>query len=382
MRDGPTSGGGAGPHLRVLHVVATDRRRGAETFTADLVRCLNDAGVDQMVAVLRPGRSDAIPFEAPVEGMGDGWRVPGVRLKSGAVRGLRRLIASWKPHVVQVSGGEPLKHVMAATGSRGRVIYRRIGSSDGREGGRLRWQAYGWLMRRGARVVAVAEALRRETIEIFGVPPDRVAVIPKGVDARRLEPARGRDATRQGLGIPPSARVVTSLGALTWEKDPVGHLHVMSLVREAIPDAVHLIVGEGPLRPAVAEEAARLDPAGRTTLLGSRADVGDLLAASDVVLLASRSEGLPGSLIEAGLTGLASAAYDLAGVSEVLADEATGLLAPPGDQAALAAAVTRLLQDDRTRAEMGRAARERCAARFGIGTVGQAYLALYRELTG
>jgi glycosyltransferase involved in cell wall biosynthesis len=156
----------------------------------------------------------------------------------------------------------------------------------------------------------------------------------------------------------------------------------MSLVREAIPDAVHLIVGEGPLRPAVAEEAARLDPAGRTTLLGSRADVGDLLAASDVVLLASRSEGLPGSLIEAGLTGLASAAYDLAGVSEVLADEATGLLAPPGDQAALAAAVTRLLQDDRTRAEMGRAARERCAARFGIGTVGQAYLALYRELTG
>jgi glycosyltransferase involved in cell wall biosynthesis len=368
--------------LRVLHVVATDSRRGAEIFTADLVRCLNDAGVDQMVAVLRPGKIDAVRFEAPVEGMGDGWRVPGVRLRSSAVRGLRRLIASWKPHVVQVSGGEPLKHVMAATGGRGRIIYLRIGSSDGREGGWLRWQAYGWVMRRVARVVARAEALRRETIEIFGVPQDRIAVIPRGVDARRLEADRGRDGTRQGLGIPPSAPVVTSLGALTWEKDPVGHVHVMSLVREAIADAVHLIVGEGPLRPAVAEAAARLDPAGRTMLLGSRADVGDLLAATDVVLLASRTEGLPGSLIEAGLAGLASAAYDLAGVPEIVVDGATGLLVPPRDRAALAAAVTRLLRDDPARTEMGRAARERCAARFGIGAVGQAYLALYRELTG
>lgn len=374
--------GRIGADLRVLHVVATDRRRGAETFTADLLRCLNDAGVVQMVAVLRPGESDAVRFDAPVAPMDGGWPVPGVGLQGRAVRGLRRLIASWEPHVVQVSGGEALKHVVAATGGRGRIIYLRIGSSDGREGGWLRWQAYGWLMRRVARVVARAEALRRETIEIFGVPPDRIAVIPRGVDARRLEPDRGRDGTRQSLGIPPSAPVVTSLGALTWEKDPVGHVQVMSLVREAIADAVHLIVGEGPLRPAVAEEAARLDPAGRTMLLGSRADVGDLLAASDVVLLASRTEGLPGCLIEAGLAGLASAAFDLAGVSEIVVDEATGLLAPPGDRPALAAAVTRLLQDDRTRTEMGQAARERCAARFGINAVGHAYLALYRELTG
>jgi glycosyltransferase involved in cell wall biosynthesis len=381
MRDRPSGGGEAGRHLRVLHVVATDRRRGAETFTADLVRCLKDAGLKQRVAVLRPGEGDAVRFDAPVEAMGDGWRVPGVRLKSRAVRGLRTLIASWKPHVVQVSGGEPLKHVMAAAGGRGRVIYRRIGSSDGREGRRLRWQAHGWLMRRAARVVAVAEALRRETIELFGVAPDRVVVIPKGIDPRRLEPVRGRDATRQGLGIPPSGRVVTSLGALTWEKDPVGHLEVMRLVRQAVPDSIHLVVGEGPLRQAVAE-AAGLDPEGRTLLLGSRADVGDLLAASDVVLLASRSEGLPGCLIEAGLTGRASAAYDLAGVPEVLADEETGLLAPPGDRAALAAAVTRLLQDDRTRADMGQAARERCATRFGISAVAEAYLTLYRELTG
>lgn len=374
--------GRIGADLRVLHVVATDRRRGAETFTADLLRCLNDAGVVQMVAVLRPGEGDAVRFDAPVAPMDGGWPVPGVGLQGRAVRGLRRLIASWEPHVVQVSGGEALKHVVAATGGRGRIIYLRIGSSDGREGGWLRWQAYGWLMRRVARVVARAEALRRETIEIFGVPPDRIAVIPRGVDARRLEPDRGRDGTRRSLGIPPSAPVVTSLGALTWEKDPVGHVQVMSLVREAIADAVHLIVGEGPLRPAVAEEAARLDPAGRTMLLGSRADVGDLLAASDVVLLASRTEGLPGCLIEAGLAGLASAAFDLAGVSEIVVDEATGLLAPPGDRPALAGAVTRLLQDDRTRTEMGQAARERCAARFGISAVGQAYLALYRELTG
>ena len=370
------------PGMRVLHVVATDRRRGAETFTADLVRPLREGGVQQRVSVLRPGAAGAVHFDVPTESLGDGWRVPGIRLGTGALRDLRSLVASWKPDVIQVSGGEPLKHVMAAAGGLAPVIYRRIGSARGRDLGWLSQQAYAWLMRRSARVVAVAQSIRRETIERFRVPPERVVVIPKGIDADRLRPTQGRRRTRRRLAIGRATPVVASVGALTWEKDPVGHLEVMGLVRRAVPDAVHLVVGEGPLGRAVAAAAATLDPNGRTLLLGSREDVGDLLAASDVVLLASRSEGLPGCLMEAGMAGLPSAAYALAGVPEVVVDGQTGLLAPPGDREALASAVTHLLREARMRESLGRAARERCVSRFEIGGVARAYLALYRELAG
>jgi glycosyltransferase involved in cell wall biosynthesis len=367
--------------VRLLHVVATGQRRGAEVFAADLVGALGGDGIEQRVAVLR-GSGLAVAFPSAVSVLQNaGWRVPGIRVDLGTLRALRHLIDGWRPNVVQVHGGEPLKHaVLAARRSGAPVVYRRIGSAPSRitrGPGRF---GHGQLMRRAARVVAVAEALRQETIETFRVSPERVLTIPNAVDAERLRPVRTRSDVRTELGIPSNAPVLISVGALTWEKDPHAHLEVSNLVRERHLDVVHLFVGDGPLRPELERAIGDRGLTG-VRLLGARADVPDLLSGADVMVLASRVEGLPGCLIEAGVVGRPAVGFALAGVPEVVEDGRTGFLVPPGDVRALAQAASRLLADPDLRDSMGQAAEERCRSIFDIRVVAPRYAELYQELS-
>jgi glycosyltransferase involved in cell wall biosynthesis len=366
--------------MRVLHLVATGQRRGAEVFASDLVAALGRLGVDQSVAVLRAG-PPAVSFDAPVDLLGaDGRSLPGLRMHLGAVRALRALVRDRRPDLLQAHGGEPLKYGLTAGGVP--VVYRRIGSTAGWLTGGPRRLVYARLVRRAARVVAVSEATGRETAEAFGLPPAKVVTIPNGVDPARLAPRAGRAATRAAIGVAADATAVLSLGALSWEKDPLGQLETSAPLLARHPGAVHLFAGDGPLRGELAAAAGRLGLGGRVLVLGSRDDVGDLLAASDLMLFASRTEGMPASVIEAGMAGVPVAGTALAGIPEVVVDGQTGLLAAPGDRDGLRAALDRLLGDGGLRAALGRAARARCRDRFGIDAVAGAYHALYAELAG
>jgi L-malate glycosyltransferase len=132
-------------------------------------------------------------------------------------------------------------------------------------------------------------------------------------------------------------------------------------------------------------QATRSGLNGRFVLLGRRTDVGDLLAAADVLLFASRPdgmEGMPAALIEAGMAGLPAAGFAVAGAPEVIEDGRTGLLASPGDEEALAGRVTELLENDERRRALGTAARERCLAHFEIEPISRRYLSLYDEVAG
>jgi len=387
--------------VRILHLIATGQRRGAEVFASDLVAAMEAPDLQQQVAVLRGEPPWAVPFAVPVTALGAHRGLSGLPLQSRGVRALRRLLRSWPPDVIQAHGGETLKYAVAATGSplprarsagaalqgpagsagRPPIVYRRIGSVTGWLSSGPRRAVYRRLVGRAARVVAVAESIRGETVDAFRLPEERVVTIPNGVDLRRLEPRRGRGPTRAALGVGAEATVVLSLGALSWEKDPLGHLAVTAPLLRERPQAVHLFAGDGPLR-ADLEAAARhegLEP--RVHVLGSRADVGDLLAASDLMLFASRTEGMPASVIEAGVAGLPVIGVALTGVPEVVEDGVTGLLVPPGDHDGLRAAVGRALDDAALRSSMGRAAEARCRQRYGIDTIAEAYRALYEELS-
>jgi glycosyltransferase involved in cell wall biosynthesis len=371
--------------MRILHVIATGRRRGAEIFASDLVRALSAAGVSQRVAMIRQG-SVEVAFDAPFEIAGrDGALVPGLRIDPSAVRGLRRLLSDWRPDVVQAHGGEAFKHASASlVGTSLPIIYRRVGLAPPWLRGGARRAAYGWLMRRATRVVTVGDEVRRETQELFGVPASRTVAIPNGVDRERIRAVRGRDETRSSIGIPSRRQVLVSVGGITWEKDPLAHLRVAARVLRR-RDAAHVWVGDGPMRPALEHQAERAGLNGRFVLLGSRTDVGDLLAAADVLLFASRAdgmEGMPAALIEAGMAGLPAAGFAVAGAPEVIEDGRTGVLASSGDEEGLAGRVLELLEDDRCRRALGSAARDRCLARFEIGPISQRYLSVYDEVAG
>ena len=368
--------------MRVLHVISSNQRRGAEMFASQLIEFLNETTVTQRVAVLNGSENSPLSYQSPTEiWKSDGWMFPGLRTDARTLLRLRKLISSWSPDLIQAHGGEALKYALfAGHGRNTRVIYRKIGTiAPWAERGPRRI-AYAVLMRRAACVVTTAEALRKETIGLFGVAPHKVVTIPRGVDPRGVEPIKGRERTRRSLGISETARVILSLGALTWEKDPVAHIELVARVSSQEPEVVHIVAGDGPLRVQVEEAARARGLDGRVLHLGVRSDVGDLLAASDVMLLASRAEGMPGVVIEAGMAGLPVVAYAVAGVPEVVANGVTGLLAAPGDLDSLTEFTLRLLRDEATRCTMGAAARERCRSQFDARNVAPRYIALYRGL--
>jgi glycosyltransferase involved in cell wall biosynthesis len=207
------------------------------------------------------------------------------------------------------------------------------------------------------------------------VPAGKLAVIPNGVpvEAHPVPGADERLAARASFGLPVEAPVVACIGALSGEKRVGAVIDAVA----ALP-GVHLVVaGGGPERPALEARASGGAAAGRVHFVGVLPGAGPALAAADVVVLASRTEGMPGVLIEAGLAARPCVATAVGGVPAVIEDGVTGVLVPPDDAtlpSALSSALADLLAAGPPRlAALGDAARRRCADNFSMTTVASAW---------
>jgi glycosyltransferase involved in cell wall biosynthesis len=193
----------------------------------------------------------------------------------------------------------------------------------------------------------------------------RAAVgIGNGRDPARFRPhPQARVRIRATLGVPADRVVVIAVSRLVWHK---GYPELAAAMR-AVPDAELWVVGERLASDRGPDMVALLRAAGlgdRLRLLGYREDIPALLAAADLLVLPSRFEGLPMSVIEAMLTGLPVIAANVRGPREQVVPEVTGLLVPPGEVAPLAAALVRLVADPGLRTAMGIAGRIRALERY------------------
>jgi glycosyltransferase involved in cell wall biosynthesis len=369
--------------MRILHVVATGMRRGAEMFASDLVRALDGiGGLDQEIAILRGPWPSAVHYDAPVTPMrSNGRRLPGLRMDLATLSSLRGTLTSFRPQIVHAHGGEAFKYTaLARTDRRTPIVYRRIGLAPREVRHGVRRVAHAALARRSVRIVAVSETVRREALHTFWMPEKRVITIPNGVDPERLRAHRDRDVVRAELDIPSKAPVVISVGALSSEKEPLALLELCGRLARSMPDVVSVFVGDGPMRQELTAAVRARKLEARVRLLGSRSDVGDLLGASDLLALTSRSEGMPACVIEAGMAGIPVVAFQVAGVPEVLIDGVTGYVVDPGNDEAFAARALTLLLNEDLRREMGRAAIERCQSLYDIQGVARRYADIYTEV--
>ncbi len=214
--------------------------------------------------------------------------------------------------------------------------------------------------------VCVAESEKQEGIAAGVCDPRTTVVIRNGVDTRTPGPVESRSATPR----------IVWVGRLKLPKDPLTLVRALGSL-EGTFDAD--LVGDGPLRRTVEEELRRLGLGATVRLLGEREDVATLLAQSDVFVLASRSEGLPLSILEAMAAGLPVVASRVGGVPELVVDGETGLLVRPGDPEQLAAALGRLLADELLRRRLGEAGRARAREHFDLDSVRRAHVDLYRR---
>ena len=237
------------------------------------------------------------------------------------------------------------------------------------------------ILRRGAArmvgaFVAVSQTTAAQAREQDDCPPEVLRVIPNGIRLERFRPdAAVRAAVRAELGIPPDAWVVGTVGRIDEFKNQ--SLLVAAAAPRVSDDYRVVLVGDGPMRDAVAAQAAAIGP--WIQLTGRRMDVERLLPAFDVFALPSKSEGLPLVVPEAMAAGLPVIATAVGGLPDVVIDGHTGLLIPV-EVVALAAALDRLAGDRARARAMGAHARVVALAKYSADRMLDDYLAIYREL--
>jgi glycosyltransferase involved in cell wall biosynthesis len=210
--------------------------------------------------------------------------------------------------------------------------------------------------------LTVSEAEAQDARRLHIAPHAEAVLNGRNPDIFRLDPlARAR--IRQELRVPRDRVVIIAVSRLVWHK---GYPELAAAMH-AVPEAELWVVGQRLDSDRGADMAALLRSAGlgyRLRLLGYRTDIPALLAAADIFTLPSRFEGLPMSVIEAMLTGLPVVATRVRGPAEQVADGVTGFQVPPGDSAALGAALGRLVRDPELRTRMGQAGRQHALARY------------------
>ncbi len=299
------------------------------------------------------------PFAARLEGSGAGVVrcAPAAEWDPLAIARIRSVVKRTGAHLVVAHAAHAAALAALAAVGTGvpLVVTRRVAHPLGRS--RLsRWKHH-----RAALIVAVSERVR-EALVADGVPAGRIRVVPSGVDlSRPAEPADA--ATLRALGLDPDRPLAVMVSALVPpHKDPVTFVRAVGEARRTRPDLQGLLVGGGPLEREARRAIAALGLSDVVRLAGDRDDADRLLAAASVAVLSSRDEGLGTVLLDAMLWGVPVVATAAGGVREVVRDGVDGLLAPPGDAAALGRNLAAVLADGGLRVRLSAAGRARVRA--------------------
>lgn len=226
--------------------------------------------------------------------------------------------------------------------------------------------------------VAIADRVRQSIQEVYRYhnPP----LIPNGINLGGfILPDEDRKKWRLQEGVPENAIVISHVGRFTHLKNHALLIQALAQIDSAHPWLL-LLVGDGELRPAVEEMVNAHGLIDRVRFMGVRADIPQILNASDIFVLSSRYEGNPMSVMEAMAAGLPVISTAVGGVPELVEDGISGILVPPEDPTALKQAIQKLIEAPDVRQQMGKRARETARERFDACAMTRAYEALYETI--
>jgi L-malate glycosyltransferase len=371
--------------LHVCHVISGDLWAGAETqLTAAIAYLVQQSGVHVSAVLFNDGR------------LADELRRLDVSVTVieetrtsllGLFLGLRRTLRDQRCTLVHVHKyKDGILGTLAARIAGVPFVVRTIhGHSEPEQGWRqIKGQFYDGVDRFTQQylddlVIAVSQRMV-ETLWEAGYPPTLVTCIHNGLDLSRIATTRDPIDVRRALGIDPSAPLIGTAGRLGPVK---GHIHLVHIARRLLQtdDRTRILVaGDGPLQDELTTAAAALQVGHACVFPGARRNIYDVMAALDVFVLPSLSEGLPMSLLEAMALSRPVVASDVGGIPEVIQHGINGLLVPPGDENALARACLELIRNREYAARLGARARQTVEQSFSHEHSGAALLNVYRSL--
>lgn len=229
--------------------------------------------------------------------------------------------------------------------------------------------------------IGVSAETSRDWVRRTHLSPDRVVTIHNGIDPRQFARRTDRRTARRKLGLPDDeGLVVGGVGRLEDAKGFEYLIGALSRLASTHPDVMLVLAGQGVAREQLAARAGQLGISDRVRFLGYCPDVQVVFDALDIFAMPSLCEALPYALLEAMATGLTAVGATVGGIPEVIVQGTTGLLVPPRNEVALAAALKALIDSSDLRSRMGAAARERVEKHFTEAEMVSKTLDLYRAV--
>jgi glycosyltransferase involved in cell wall biosynthesis len=383
-----------GNFVRILYLINGLGAGGAERSLAEMLPLLRAAGVAPTVVTLNR-RQEGV--ERDVAAAGFDVRFLAASNWIGRILEVRRVIRSELPDVVHTTIFESdVVGRLAAAGTDSAVVTSLVNTSYDRARlrdpnvSRLKLSAVkyvdGWTARHlTEHFHAITEAVAAASVDALGLRRDRITVVPRGRDPRRLgtpDPQRRR-AARKALGIADDCELVLNVGRQEFQKGQLDLLDAAEILAARRPEFKLLIAGRrGNASAELERVSSRPALSGRVHFLGHRDDVPELLAAADVFAFPSHYEGLGGSVIEAMALGLPIVTTAVPALLEVVESGENALVVPPGRPGQLAEALDALLEDADLRARLAARSRDVFTARFTLEKSVTRMLALYQHVAG
>jgi glycosyltransferase involved in cell wall biosynthesis len=358
--------------MRIAQLIESDGPGGAERVVADLATQLQASGAPSVVFV-------------PAQG--EGWLARQVDGCGVAVEAFhldrpfspacaRALAAAFRRHRIDIAHSHEFSMAVYGAWASWLAGIPHLVTMHGSRyyAGRLRRRvALRSALGVSKRTIAVSTGLADSMSRELWIPRARIAMVANGV--RRPPPAN--TTLRDELGLSADDRLLVAVGNLYPVK---GHRHLveaMALLAGSHPTLHLAICGRGHLDEALLTQAREHGLASRVHLLGLRSDVAAVVAAADIFVMPSLSEGLPLALLEAMVAGCAIVASAAGEMRAALDQGAAGVLVPPGDPRALGVAIDRLLNDRQLARTLGARAACKAAAEYDVSTMVRRYSSIY-----
>jgi sugar transferase (PEP-CTERM/EpsH1 system associated) len=356
----------AAPRPRVLHVMDNLGTGGMELALLRLVERTRDR-FDHSICCVRDLGVCAQRFAAAGASLtfigklaGHDWRVPWR---------VARVCHRLRPHIVHTRNWGAIEGIFAARLARvPLVIHGEHGrdAADGAASDARRDRIRRLLFPLADRIVVVSHHLERWLLEDLATPRRKAARIPTGVDTDRFLPAADRERLRRERGYMPTELLIGAVGRLHAVKNYSALIAAFETVRKCHPEARLAIVGDGPERTALVGELRRRGLQHAVRLTGERDDVHEWLAAMDLFVQPSLTEGISNAVLEAMSVALPVVVTRVGGSGEVVQDGVTGRLVEARDPAALVDAISFYRRMPTARRDHGRAGRARVLEQFSL----------------
>lgn len=363
--------------MKVLHIISSSGMYGAEAVILNLARVLGEQGDESSLAVFSNSKNPNLQlYERAVADGLDAHIIPCCgQVDRSTISALRELVERTGADVVHAHGYKADIYCLLALRAHHVALVSTCHTWYDTD---LMVTLYGKLdrlaLRSFDRIIAVSEEVRQRLLHAR-VQSHRIRTIRNGIDLRPFVSAQ--PSLREHLA--PGVQLVGLVGRLAWEKGVDLFAAAAARVTDEFREVMFVIAGDGPDREKLELLVNDLKLNDRFIIAGRRDDMPAVYASFDIMVSASRQEGLPIALLEGMASGLPLVATTVGEVSSIVQDGRTGLLVPPGDPAALAEAILQLLRDPDTRRAMGSAARQLVCEEYSAVRMAAENVQVYHE---